>query len=108
MGDLVYRNTYIKVLSTNSVDGATDDYHIAEIFRQKFTFSGTQPLDSHDAYNVTNLVEMKAGVFSVEEVDTAVRCLPVGNAAGIGRLIAEHVLFSHPSLVQVIIIPTCR
>ena len=36
-----------KVLSTNCVDGVTDDDHIAEIFRQKFTFSGTQSLDSY-------------------------------------------------------------
>ena len=36
-----------KVLSTNCVDGVTDDYHLAEMFRQKFTFSGTQSLDSY-------------------------------------------------------------
>ena len=37
--------------------------------------------------------------FSVEEVDTAVRCLRVGKAAGINRLTVEHVLFSRPSLI---------
>ena len=63
-----------KVFSTNCVDGVTDDDHIAEIFRQKFTFSGTQSLYLYDTCNVTNLDEMKADVFSVEEVDTAVRC----------------------------------
>ena len=74
MEDLVCK-TCKKVLSTNCVDGVTDDDHIAKIFRQKFTFSGTtQSLDSYDACNVTNLGEMKADVFSVEEVDTAVRC----------------------------------
>ena len=31
-----------KVLSTNCIDGVSNDYEIAEIFRHKFTFGGTQ------------------------------------------------------------------
>jgi len=35
----------------------------------------------------------------VEEVDNAVHCLRVGKAAGLDRLTADHILFSHPSLI---------
>ena len=65
------------------------------------TFSETQPLDLHDTYrcNETNLVRMKARVSSVEQIDTAVRCLRVGKAAGIDRLTVEHVFFSHPIFI---------
>ena len=42
---------------------------------------------------------MKAGVFSVDEVDTAVRCSRVGKADGIDRLTVglQHGLFSNPT-----------
>jgi len=81
--------------------GVTDDHHIAEIFRQKFTSSGTQPLDLYDANNETNRIEMIVKIFSVEEADTAVRCLCVAKAAGIGRLIVEHVMM-FCSVIQVL------
>ena len=35
-----------------------------------------------------NVVEMKTDIFSVDEVDTAARCLRVGKAIGIDRLTA--------------------
>jgi len=40
---------------------------------------------------------MKADVFSVDEVDTAVRCSRVGKADGIDRLTVQHGLFSNPT-----------
>ena len=45
------------------------------------------------------MAEIKTDVFSLEDVDNAVHCLRAGKAAGIDRLTAEHILFSHPSLI---------
>jgi hypothetical protein len=47
-----------------------------------------------------NLVECGKWLFSVEEIDTAVRNnLKLGKAAGIDNIVVEHIIYAHPSII---------
>ena len=90
------------------IDGMTDDNAIAEKFRQHFstccsnlTEAGSKRLA--DVYNTRRSLYQgipldDSYLFDVELIDTSIRSLNRGKAAGLDGLSAEHLLHCHPAL----------
>ena len=91
-----------KVVAVNNVGGATTDYDIAEKFKQKFMLNQEPHVDVN-TYEYCNgdelMYESDLIMLSTEDVDKAVRSIKRGKAAGADNLTAEHILYSHPSIV---------
>ena len=88
------------------IEGSTDDRDIADKFANYFSSSDLELssaiVECNDTSNelCDDSVDCGKWLFSVEEVDTAVRNnLKLGKAAGIDNIVAEHIIYAHPAII---------
>ena len=90
------------VLSVGCIDGSTDDFDIANVFRDKFSSLSMNNNSLNYNNNIMNdsPASLAPWIISVETVDKIVfQQMKRGKAAGYDNLTLEHIIHSHPSLI---------